>query len=201
MRATDFMALTAAARACGGPASTGEHGVGGRLATRSSDDGSLPGAPPGLLFDHAAQFFTADHPAFLDMVRRWEADGAVGRWEGPVGTLRSGAFTPDLDGPPRYVARGGMRRLAQYLAGQASQALRQSGSGKADSTEGEAQQAGCVQACADQSAPSSLRRVLSLPPRHAPMHQPARSGGGAAASVGERCGAHARGLALGGART
>lgn len=30
---------------------------------------SLKGAPPGLVFDHAAQFFTATHPAFKAMVR------------------------------------------------------------------------------------------------------------------------------------
>lgn len=97
---------------------TGEHGVGGRLATRSSADGSLKGAPPGLVFDHAAQFFTASDPAFCAMVERWAADGVVARWHGPVGRLRDGAFTRD-DSQERWVAPGGMRALAQYLAGQA----------------------------------------------------------------------------------
>lgn len=57
---------------------TGEHGVGGRLATRAEADGSLPGAPAGvagLVFDHAAQYFTASDPAFQGMVERWEAGG------------------------------------------------------------------------------------------------------------------------------
>ncbi len=60
----------------------GEHGVGGRLGTRAAQDGSLPGADPSaaaagapLVFDHAAQYFTATDPAFLEMVREWEADG------------------------------------------------------------------------------------------------------------------------------
>ncbi|PRW18398.1 hypothetical protein C2E21_9262 [Chlorella sorokiniana] len=97
---------------------TGEHGVGGRLATRSSADGSLKGAPPGLVFDHAAQFFTASDPAFCAMVERWAADSAVARWRGPVGRLRDGAFQRD-DSQERWVAPGGMRALAHYLAGQA----------------------------------------------------------------------------------
>ncbi|KAL4853472.1 Renalase [Chlorella vulgaris] len=101
-------------------AHAGEHGVGGRLATRCSLDGSLKGAPAGLLFDHAAQFFTATDPAFTSMVHRWEADGAVMRWTGPVGMLAEGHFVPDDgQGAVRWVARGGMRQLAQYLAGQA----------------------------------------------------------------------------------
>lgn len=140
------------------PSFPGEHGVGGRLATRSSADGSLKGAPPGLVFDHAAQaswgvcmnagwlqvgwpqlpsgtgsdrpillcscpspcpqFFTASDPAFCAMVERWAADGVVARWHGPVGRLRDGAFTRD-DSQERWVAPGGMRALAQYLAGQA----------------------------------------------------------------------------------
>ncbi|KAL4432882.1 hypothetical protein ABPG77_008208 [Micractinium sp. CCAP 211/92] len=104
---------------------TGEHGVGGRLATRSSNDGSLKGAPPGLVFDHAAQFFTATHPAFKAMVDEWERDGVVCRWDGPVGTLENGAFAPDDSGASRYVARRGMRSLATHLAGRASRALKQ----------------------------------------------------------------------------
>jgi hypothetical protein len=48
---------------------TGEHGVGGRLASRSTADKSMrpKWTPPelqsaGLMFDHAAQFFTATDP-------------------------------------------------------------------------------------------------------------------------------------------
>ena len=110
---------------------TGEHGVGGRLATRASADGSLSGAPPGseLVFDHAAQYFTAADPAFAAMVADWQAAGVVEEWRGPVGALRAGAFTPDPSPGPRYVARGGMRRLATHLAGQASRALRDSSGG------------------------------------------------------------------------
>ena len=73
---------------------------------------------------HPVQYFTASDPAFQDMAQQWESDGAVRRWEGPVvGTLRDGVFAPDdasSSGAVRYVGSGGMRRLAQYLASQAS---------------------------------------------------------------------------------
>lgn len=69
------------------------------------------------------QYFTASDPAFRDMVDRWVADGVVTRWEGPVGTLREGSFQADAS-QERYVARRGMRYLAQYLA---TQALREAG--------------------------------------------------------------------------
>lgn len=116
---------------------TGEHGVGGRLGTRSSADGSLKGAPPGaaLVFDHAAQYFTAADPAFKAMVADWQAAGVVEEWQGPVGTLHGGAFTPDASTEPRYVARGGMRCLASHLAAQATQALRDSSGGGGSSVE------------------------------------------------------------------
>lgn len=74
------------------------------------------------------QFFTAADPTFQAMVDRWEADGAVMRWAGPVGSLRDGSFVAD-GAQPRYVARGGMRRLASHLAAQASAALREAQGG------------------------------------------------------------------------
>ncbi|GAB4820527.1 hypothetical protein N2152v2_007573 [Parachlorella kessleri] len=112
---------------------TGEHGVGGRLATRSLKDGSLPGADPSaaaagapLVFDHAAQYFTATDPDFCQLVEQWEADGAVREWRGRVGHLRiGGSFTALDDSQPRFIAAGGMRSLAQYLAGRATRALGQ----------------------------------------------------------------------------
>ena len=105
---------------------TGEHGVGGRLATRSAADGSLHSPPPPtpsaspsaaapLAFDHAAQYFTASDPEFVDMVQQWERYGAVRRWMGAVGTLHSGEFTPAAEGNARFVGVGGMRALAEHL--------------------------------------------------------------------------------------
>lgn len=54
------------------------------------------------------------------MVDDWLATGLVRVWEGPVGTLRAGAgaFARLPPSPPRYVAVGGMRRLAEALGEQ-----------------------------------------------------------------------------------
>lgn len=45
-------------------------------------------------------------------------DGAVRAWEGPVGALQHGVFEPWPAEPIRYIAVGGMRRLAEHLAEQ-----------------------------------------------------------------------------------
>lgn len=109
---------------------TGEHGVGGRLGTRAGGDGSLrrPDPPPSLaealLFDHAAQFFTAADPRFAAMVAGWEAAGAVTRWTGLLARLAlaaDGSFAPLPAAPGetdavRYVGVGGMRQMASFLA-------------------------------------------------------------------------------------
>lgn len=70
------------------------------------------------------------------MVDQWEADGAVRRWDGPVGALRDGAFSPDPATQPRYVGARGMRSLATYLAGAASRALQEAQGGAATGIEG-----------------------------------------------------------------
>lgn len=107
---------------------TGEHGVGGRAATRTTTDpsvhadwlskdssGALKAA--GLTFDHAAQCFTATDPAFQQQCEAWLAAGVAKRWQGPVGTLKpGGVFTPLDSGVPVYVATGGMRQLAESMA-------------------------------------------------------------------------------------
>jgi predicted NAD/FAD-dependent oxidoreductase len=81
---------------------TGEHGVGGRLATRRTSDQSIHRAwlgeeyrLAGLAWDHAAQFFTVGEQRFAGLVQQWEDAGAVRRWQGPVGQLRSGQFAAD----------------------------------------------------------------------------------------------------------
>lgn len=111
---------------------TGAHSAGGRLATRAASDKSihqkwlpaggdraLPGASA-MVFDHAAQFFTATDPRFAALVQEWLAAGAVKEWAGPVGRLDAsrggGAFAPLPAGSPaRYVATRGMRQLAVHL--------------------------------------------------------------------------------------
>jgi hypothetical protein len=106
---------------------TGEHGVGGRAATRTTTDPSIHKdwldnsssliRSAGLLFDHAAQCFTATDPAFQQQCKEWEAAGAIRQWQGPVGTLKpGGAFQPFNPSTPLYVAVGGMRQLAEHMA-------------------------------------------------------------------------------------
>lgn len=123
---------------------TGEHGVGGRAATRDASDGSLraewlppnllaeDGAPPqGLVFDHAAQAFTATDPAFAAQTRAWEAAGVVRRWDGPVGMLHPGGHWKPLpdDAPPLWVPTRGMRALAEHMAHEVRVRNRSIGSG------------------------------------------------------------------------
>lgn len=112
---------------------TGEHGVGGRAATRTTTDPSIhtdwlgrdaAGSAlrsAGLLFDHAAQCFTATDPAFQQQCEAWVAAGAARRWEGPVGTLKpGGVFEPLGPGVAVYVATNGMRQLAEHMAEEVS---------------------------------------------------------------------------------
>eukprot|EP00667_Euglena_gracilis_P007776 EG_transcript_7861 len=102
---------------------TGEHGPGGRLATRRSDDGSFfknlsTGPEPSnpFIVDHAAQYFTATDEKFISNgLQPWEANGWIRRWEGPVGTVEGGVFEAFPDGD-RWIAVGGFRRLAANIA-------------------------------------------------------------------------------------
>lgn len=104
---------------------TGEHGVGGRAATRSTVDPSIHTdwlsstalRAAGLTFDHAAQCFTATDPAFQQQCEAWVAAGAARRWQGPVGTLKPGGVFEPLDPSVAvYVATDGMRQLAENMA-------------------------------------------------------------------------------------
>jgi predicted NAD/FAD-dependent oxidoreductase len=109
---------------------TGEHGVGGRAATRAtldpsihsdwiSKDSSSVSRAAGLVFDHAAQCFTATDAAFQQQCEEWVAAGAAKRWQGQVGTLKPGGVFEPLDPSVAvYVATDGMRQLAEYMAEQ-----------------------------------------------------------------------------------
>ncbi|MCU1361160.1 MAG: hypothetical protein JWN99_2449 [Ilumatobacteraceae bacterium] len=72
---------------------------GGRLATRRIGDARV---------DHGAQFFTVRDDAFARFVQQWHDDGVVREW--------CRGFTPEGDGFPRYMVRGGMNALAKHLA-------------------------------------------------------------------------------------
>ncbi|KAL6623487.1 hypothetical protein ACP70R_033366 [Stipagrostis hirtigluma subsp. patula] len=90
---------------------TGMHGLGGRMATRVVDgDGEQ------LVFDHAAQFFTASDGRFQRLVDGWLDKGLVREWRGLIGELDAGGrFTPMPLSTPRYIGVDGMRRLADAM--------------------------------------------------------------------------------------
>lgn len=106
----------------------GEHGCGGRLATRTSTDASLRDAPEALrgggalLFDHAAQFFTAVDPWFAALVDTWRQRGLVHDWAGPVVTIGADGVAQSAGTAAKHVAAGGMRALAEQLRADAEAA-------------------------------------------------------------------------------
>lgn len=82
-------------------------GVGGRLATRRSDE---------VFHNHGAQFITVSGEAFRAQVDRWLAAGVARRYDGRVATIREGKpdVLPDLR--PRYVGVPSMNAMARQLA-------------------------------------------------------------------------------------
>ncbi len=79
-------------------------GVGGRMATRRLD---------GAVFDHGAQFFTAEDDRFLAWVEAWQKEGVVAGWgHGFVG--ENGHHR--LNRHRRYVGRDGMTTVPKRLA-------------------------------------------------------------------------------------
>ncbi|GMH10257.1 hypothetical protein Nepgr_012098 [Nepenthes gracilis] len=92
---------------------TGMHGLGGRMATRIYE-------PQQLIFDHAAQFFTASEPQFIELVNRWLENGLIRQWQGIIGELEAGGqFTPLHSSSQRYVGINGMRPLADSILSEA----------------------------------------------------------------------------------
>ncbi|XP_022863718.1 uncharacterized protein LOC111383785 [Olea europaea var. sylvestris] len=93
---------------------TGLRGLGGRMGTRKIH-------PEGLIFDHAAQFFTVTDPKFAEMVDDWSRKGLVRQWQGIIGELEvGGRFAPLPTSPPRYIGVNGMRPLADSILSQTS---------------------------------------------------------------------------------
>ena len=75
--------------------------------------------PQPLIFDHAAQFFTASDPQFVELVQGWMEQGLVREWQGTRGELEvGGQFVPLPSSPPRYIGVNGMRPIADSLLSQ-----------------------------------------------------------------------------------
>lgn len=70
-----------------------------------------------LVFDHAAQFFTASDERFKRVVDEWMDKGLVREWGGLIGELDAGGhFRPmPSSSPPRYIGVDGMRPLADAI--------------------------------------------------------------------------------------
>jgi renalase len=73
-------------------------GVGGRLATRWSDNEAGERA----FYDHGAQFFTVRDAAFQTQVNEWLARGLVKEW---ARGFANASGQPQYDGHPRYCTR------------------------------------------------------------------------------------------------
>lgn len=81
-------------------------GVGGRMATRriTAGDSAAGGDDTGVQADHGAQYFTARHPVFTEMVARWANEAVVRRW-GP-GQPDSWIGVPSMTAPAKWLAEG-----------------------------------------------------------------------------------------------
>jgi len=80
------------------------------MATRFVDGGEQ------LVFDHAAQFFTASDERFQRLVDEWLDRGLLREWSGLIGELKAGGrFTPIPSSTPRYIGVNGMRSLADAM--------------------------------------------------------------------------------------
>uniref|UniRef100_A0A0E0JBZ7 Amine oxidase domain-containing protein n=1 Tax=Oryza nivara TaxID=4536 RepID=A0A0E0JBZ7_ORYNI len=95
---------------------TGMHGLGGRMATRAIAAAGDQQQQQ-LVFDHAAQFFTASDERFKRVVDEWMDKGLVREWGGLIGELDAGGhFRPmPSSSPPRYIGVDGMRPLADAI--------------------------------------------------------------------------------------
>lgn len=90
---------------------TGMHGLGGRLGTRTVEFDSQE-----VVFDHAAQYFTASDPRFQKFVERWLEQGLIREWKGQLGELEvGGRFSTIPYATPRYIGIRGMRSLADSI--------------------------------------------------------------------------------------
>ena len=90
-------------------------GVGGRLSVRRDEMNSV--------FDHGAQYFTVKDAQMAAHVDRWKAAGIVAPWEGRIGSLRAGQWTPVESETIRYVGVPGMTAMAKHLAADLDLAL------------------------------------------------------------------------------
>jgi hypothetical protein len=86
-------------------------GVGGRMATRRTEQG--------LTFDHGAQYFTARDARFRRYVESWEQLGVVATWpddRSSIVSLRAGEIVSCSDSTQRFVGKPAMTAIPKHLA-------------------------------------------------------------------------------------
>jgi predicted NAD/FAD-dependent oxidoreductase len=83
-------------------------GVGGRMATRRSDNG--------VMFDHGAQYFTVRDERFQNCVDSWQHAGVVQRWTGRIVSLHGLDTEQDKSSTARFVGCPGMNAICRHLA-------------------------------------------------------------------------------------
>ena len=83
-------------------------GVGGRMATRRSDNG--------VPFDHGAQYFTVRDERFQSCVDSWQHAGLVQRWTGRIVSLHDQNTEQEKSSTARFVACPGMNAICRHLA-------------------------------------------------------------------------------------
>lgn len=91
---------------------TGKRAVGGRCSSRifTAKDGTT------YVFDHSAQFLTANSPAFDHEVQKLQGQGLVREWNGRVGTLTAGGFVESTSENKMYVGTLGMKSFSEGLS-------------------------------------------------------------------------------------
>lgn len=83
-------------------------GLGGRLSTRYASP---------FEFDHGVQYFTAENPSFVELVKQMEAEGIVNAWQGDFVKLLDNNTSLLLDDQrTRYVGAPRMNTVGKYLA-------------------------------------------------------------------------------------
>jgi renalase len=80
---------------------------GGRVSTRRAN---------GFVFDHGAQYFTAEDREFLSLVDSARRSGLIAPWEGRIESFADGAAETMGGGRARWVGIPGMSALARHLA-------------------------------------------------------------------------------------
>lgn len=83
-------------------------GAGGRMSTRTNEDGTR--------FDHGAQFFTARDERFQRYVESWQEEGVVAQWLGEICKIKNGNVEHFSEPRTRYVGTPNMNSICKHLS-------------------------------------------------------------------------------------